>query len=574
MKKETKTKEKQPLWKKPLFWWAAGWAALCAVAVLLVYYWRVFYYFDRFSPMLLTALAALVLSVLYVGASLVLRYVRSFAGRAALLLAAAGLLMVFVSPPMQVPDEKDHFLRSYAISMGRFDFDSQRGYPADVDLFVASFPGAYSNGNDGAPVKQYYVPADREDPNSEKLTIGKLRSIADCYANWEDGLAKLEAGRDTGAEPVKEPLVVMLIPYLPQALGMALARLFGATALGCLYAGRICNLLVYAGLSYLALKGLSRWRGAFLAVLFLPLSLYMAASLSYDAQLLGLYALAASLLLREEFGKKELRAFLITVVLMNIAKPWINLLWLPGLLFVGKKEQRKKLRVWLGIAIGAVGCIGVTALFTWYGRTFRFNYGDVGRMLGDSVNGGQQLMFTLRNLPRTAAVLWGTLFENEFFLPGLGNFGALDTMIPVVTWLSVLLLGIGTVSCCHHRPLRGWTNTGLGTFVALYTLGVMMAMYITYTPVGMVRVIGLQTRYFLPALLLGLVLVAQLIGWLQRRCGVTLQTVSPEVRAARAAGVVHPVLLAGFVVAVLGGILLFQTYFIGPITWVIPEIPA
>ncbi|MBQ8611305.1 MAG: DUF2142 domain-containing protein [Oscillospiraceae bacterium] len=573
MKKEKKTQEKRPLWKQPLLWWAAGWCALCVLAVFIVYYWRVFYYFDRFSPMLLTALTALVFTVLYAAVGLTLHFVKSLAGRAALLLAAAGLLTVFVSPPMQVPDEKDHYLRSYAISMGRFDFDAERGYPADVDLFVSSFYGAYTNANNGAPIKQYYHLADEKDPNGAKIADGAVRSVADQFTVWRSGLAVLEAGGDTGAEKVTEPLVVMLIPYLPQALGMAAARLCGANALGCLYAGRVCNLLVYVLLAYFALKGLSRWRGIFLAVLFLPLSLYMAASLSYDAQLLGLYALAASLLLREEFGKKERNLYLAAVVAMNIAKPWINLLWLPGLLFVGKKEQRKKLRPWIGIAVGAAGCIGVTALFTWYGRTFRFNYGEVGRMLGDTVNGVEQLKFTVGNPLRSAAVLWGTLFENDFFLPGLGNFGSLDTMIPAVAWLSVLLLGCGTVSAMHHRPLHGWTNAGIGLFCGLYTLGVMMAMYITYTPVGMVRVIGLQARYFLPAVLLGLVLLAQLAGWLQRRSGITLQAVSPEVKAAQTKPV-HPVLLIGFIAAVLGALLLFQTYFIGPVTWVLGELPV
>jgi oxaloacetate decarboxylase beta subunit len=76
---------------------------------------------------------------------------------------------------------------------------------------------------------------------------------------------------------------------------------------------------------------------------------------------------------------------------------------------------------------------------------------------------------------------------------------------------------------------------------------------------------------FEPALLLGMVLAAQLIGWLQKKSGVTLQTVSPEAKTAK---VLHPVLPIGFVVAVLGALLLFQTYFIGPITWVIKEIPA
>ena len=49
---------------------------------------------------------------------------------------------------------------------------------------------------------------------------------------------------------------------------------------------------------------------------------------------------------------------------------------------------------------------------------------------------------------------------------------------------------------------------------------------------------------------------------------------SAKVSPKKTAKVLHPMLPIGFVVAVLGALLLFQTYFIGPITWVIKEIPA
>ena len=575
MKKEKKAVTKLPVWKNPVFRWVAGWAVLCALGVFLVYYWRVFYDFNRMSAATATVLTVLGFSALYTALALTLRFVKSLAGRTAVLLVAAGLVMCFASPPIQVPDEGQHFLRSYAISMGRFDFDARRGYPADVDLLMECFPGAYTNGNDGAPVKQYYHVEETQTPEGEPTEVripdGGVISIADRFALYRDGLAALKAGEAPTAQPWTEPLVVMLLPYFPQALGMAAARLFGCSALGCLYGGRIANLLVYALLAYFTMKNLRRWRGVFLAVLFLPLSLYLAASLNYDAQLLGLYALAASLLLREEFEQKHLWQYLAVVALMNVAKPWINLLWLPGLLFVNKKNRRTRIKPWVGMLIGMAASLAVTMFFVWYDRSFRYNYGEVGRMLGGTVVPMQQLLFVVKNPLRTLAVLWGTLFENDFFLPGLALFGALDTPVPAAAWLSAALLAAGVFSCCHHRPLPAWTNIGIACFCGLYTVGVMMAMYITYTPVGMVRVIGLQARYFLPAVLLGLVLLTQALGWLQRRSGVTLQAVNPEVKAA-AKTAVHPMLVIGYAAAVLGGILLLQTCFVGPVTWALTEI--
>lgn len=548
--------------------WIVGWGICCAAAVSVVYYWRVFYSYDRFPALWLTAAAVGIVSVLYFGVRCILRFVPTLAGKAALLLVLVGLGFCFGDPPMQVPDESGHFLREYAVSMGRFDFDAERGYPADVTLLVQDFPGAYTNGNNGATIKQYCHPADENDPNGLKLPDGPVWSVADCFAAYR---ADVAAWRQTGiepAEPVKEPLVVMLIPYLVGAAGMALVRALGGGALACLYAGRVCGLLQYALLAYLALRGQKRWRGAFLAVLFLPLALFMAGSLNYDALLLGLYAVAASLLLREEFGKKQMTGFVICVALINTIKPWINLLWAPGLLFLDKKNRRTRLGAWGGMGVTLAVSLAATALTSGYGRLARQNYGFVARMLGDVVSVPDQLKFCLSNPLRTAAVLWGTLFENEFFLSGLGDFGALDTHIPVVAWCSVLLLALGIVHDVSEKPLAARTNVGLGLFGAIYTVGVMAAMYLTYTPVGMVRVIGLQTRYFLPALGCGMVVIAQLLGSILRKNGHVLE------RRASAAAERSPMLLTGFAVGALGALMLFATYFIGPVTWMVPALPV
>ena len=79
----------------------------------------------------------------------------------------------------------------------------------------------------------------------------------------------------------------------------------------------------------------------------------------------------------------------------------------------------------------------------------------------------------------------------------------------------------------------------------------MTAMYITYTPVSMVRIVGLQARYFLPVfLVLALLAVAPLRRVLVPR----LDTGRGEQLGC--------VLFAAH--ALLGSILLFQHYFVGP----------
>ncbi len=550
-------------------WWIVGEAAVLAVAVFTVYYWRVFYSFDGTGAVKLTVLAAAVFSLLYFAVFCTVRFARTLAAKTALLLAVVGACTAVISPPMQVPDEASHYLRAYAISMGRFDFDATRGYPQDVDMLMECFPAAYTNANDGAAIKQYYTLQDPEDVGSTKIPDGEKLLILQRYQQYRSRLAAVEKGMtEQAAKQATEPGVVQVLPYIPQAVGIGVARLCGGDALIALYVGRLFNLAVYVVLAYLAINQLKKWQGVWIAVLFLPISVYMAASLSYDAQLLGLYALAAALLMREKFATRQLWHYLLCVTAMCVAKPWINLLWLFGLLFLPEKvwQPDKKLfkNRWDCIAWGIVVSTVLTLVLAWYGRTFRFHYAG-GRMLAD-VDVLQQIRFVLLNPLRTVAVFWGTLYENGFFLSGFGNFGALDTQIPVVAWASVLLLVVGAVSESDTKPLSAKLNVGLGLFTVIYAISVIGAMYITYTPVGMVRVIGLQLRYFIPAILTGLILAAQGCGLLiQQNTGKQ----NPVAVTNKNSG--HAMLLFGFGCAVYAAVLQLETYFIGPVIWKLSE---
>ena len=190
------------------------------------------------------------------------------------------------------------------------------------------------------------------------------------------------------------------------------------------------------------------------------------------------------------------------------------------------------------------GSLAAAGLVEWYGAAFRHGYPAViARQGGEAVNGAQQLGFILRNPLRYLAVVLGTLYENDGFLGQLGLFGWKD--LPLALALGVLLSAAAGQSLGRRR------NAGLGVFAAVYALGAMTAMYITYTPVGMVRIVGLQARYFLPVFLaLGFGAAALL-----RRL------LTPTLAAERARALALP-LFAGC--AVFGAVLLFQHWYIGP----------
>ncbi|OUQ42687.1 hypothetical protein B5E65_06980 [Gemmiger sp. An120] len=530
--------------------WLLGLAPVTALAVGLVYYWRVFYSFDRMAAGLFTLLACTVAWALYLAVFLAVRLGRSFAGRAAVCIFVCGALFCFANPPLQAPDETDHYLRSYAISLGRLDFDADRGYPEDVDRLLAAFPGAWVNAHTSVGWGENSQGAEAPyDSSGYALKQwgedGEVLSVADSFAQYLSG--------EPAKEKVTEPISLMILPFVPQALGMVLARLVGLGALGCLYAGRLANLACYTLLCWLALRGCRRYQPVFLGVMLLPLSLYMAASLSYDATLLGFYYLVASYYCRDEIRDRDVYAFFAAFVLMNVAKPYINLLWIVLPLILPRRAWKTRWKKWQVALAGLVGAVVVTRFIEWYGVAFRHNYGTIERMI-EGVEQLPQLAFILSNPLRYIAVLFGTLYENEFFIGQLGVFGSLDLPIPLLNILCpAVLLFCAALSVHEKSSLRPLPAAGLGALGVVYIAGAMTAMYITYTPVGMVRVIGLQARYFLPVFLMLLVLVAALLS----------HVLEPKLAGTGKALNVALVTAGG--TAVLGAVLLFQHWFIGPV---------
>ena len=209
----------------PALRWGLAAAAAVVVGVLWAYYWRGFFYLDsRVSPLVPT-LGCVALCLGVVAAAAVLRRLRTLPAKGAVCLLLCGILFCFANPPLQTPDETDHYLRTYAISTGRFDFDYNRTYPDDVAALVSAFPGGWVNAHTSVGVGT--DPDTREEKPYDSAgyalkqvgSDGAIQSIADSFADYF-------AHRDTPAEePVHEPVSFLILPFLPVAVCMALARL-------------------------------------------------------------------------------------------------------------------------------------------------------------------------------------------------------------------------------------------------------------------------------------------------------------------------------------------------------------
>ncbi len=209
-----------------------------------------------------------------------------------------GVLYLAVMPGLSAPDELSHYSTAYRISSTML-FEDPLIRPAGLTAVRASdYPMEDMNG-----VKTPELPDDTEEI-PEVLGNPVKQTTYRAVKDWNKRYA-------FSTKPVASPIPdVKTTPvfYLPQAVGFSLARVLGLGAMGLLFLGKFLNLCCYVALTALAVRTTPIGKSWFAAAGLLPMSLHLAASLSYDAGLIGTVFLFTALVFKLAYGTEEMRA--------------------------------------------------------------------------------------------------------------------------------------------------------------------------------------------------------------------------------------------------------------------------
>ena len=456
---------------KPVLLCGIGCFVLFCLAFFTIYYVRV-----MFEPKWVTQIkGTLVLFGIMAGIAAAALVAAKFSkGNKALLMTAllfiVGMVFVFVTPPNQAPDEQSHFLRSYAMGMGDFQFDEGQQWPNDVYLLMDAFPIAYNN---GYPARDNYTVANRFDM---------------YYNSIESG----DRGTPIGI------IIFQIIPYLPQALGVFIGRMFGAHALICMWLARIVNLMFYCGCCFVALSWAKKYRMMMYAVMAMPLTLFIAASCNNDSMLFGLMFLCIGSVLNDKFDRKKAITFAIAFAVMCTSK-MSYIVFALLLILMDNSKWKLKRKKWQYFVI-----VFITFFVVYQGMGYAVallsNYGVIERTMIDS-NPMAQLMFIIKNPLRYVVVFLDTLRNNSFFLFSGGLLGWIDVDIRIVSYFTPVMLLWAAFKNAQLLDKKDLKPALVFLAICILTYGVTLTgMYITWTPVTLPQIIGMQMRYILPGL--------------------------------------------------------------------------
>lgn len=393
-------------------------------------------------------------------------------------------LLVFLVPPFQVPDESQHFFRSYQLSKLEVWSPQQKGI-AGSDL-----PASVSE------LERYFLGTNerhirRELPRRRLMeTLGEMRRPLDAERTIFVDLSDIQS---------YAPL-----PYVPQAFAIAAGRTLGVGPLGLLYLGRFANALVALLVTTLAISLLPVGRTFALLVALLPMTQFVTASVSPDALTIASALLFTAIVVRflTDGGWSAWRksAAFAAGMVMSILKPVYLPLLFAGLgALLGKgKFSSVKIRHAIYWQMAAA-LLTITLIALWLG-SIPASSGAPGR---EGVNAAGQLAYLADDIFRAARIVVRSIYIKAEFL-GQSTVGLLGWLnLPLPGWVYLLLgLAFPLSVFGDQRPAR--LGGAAAAWLVLVAVAVVppieLALYLGWTPVAAYFVEGVQGRYFIPAL--------------------------------------------------------------------------
>lgn len=385
-----------------------------------------------------------------------------------------GIPLVFVSPPLTAPDEGRHMARIYTLAVG------QLRLPAGADSRIPRSLVTLSDGID-----RLWPPLQPRVQRPRRV----LRPL------WNQPL------RPDVQVPVRNLATYGPLAYTPQVLGFALGRAFEAPPIALVYLGRIANLLAWAFVVAAALRLTPRCGWAFAALALLPMSLFLAASLSADAPANALALLLVASVLRAGFGPgahlspRDVGLMCLSAALFGLTKGgyWLMAglpLLIPGARF---RSPRERWAVLAAVAIAAVVPSGL-----WFAGAQASGYTEAG--LG--ADWAAQLEFVLSHPFGYAGIFATSWLETggAYLKTFLGVLGRLDVVLPTWTYafLTASLLALPLLEARDLDTLDTRRRLWLMAIFALCTGTVFTMIYLSGNAVGAPSIRGVQGRYLLP----------------------------------------------------------------------------
>ena len=420
-----------------------------------------------------------------------------------------GIVMSFIVPLCDVSDETEHLARAELTSRG---------------IIIPHWTG------DDLGVDRAYNVSSSHKPAVYNKGAGFVSIEALNYLTEPLGKTVYNTPYDTLKIDYTPALIVSAFEqnpfygYLPQAIGMDIAKLLDMNVIWMLWLGRIFNLILYAGLISLAIKKTPVLKMPMLAVACIPISIYQATSLSIDSMIIGLAILAIAYFLylykaeKNSLGVKQVVMFSALCLILGLCKlPYLAFIFLLLLIPFDNFEKGKKIIPYMILCIALVGILGImwsrysepALMHSWRARLKYLDpTGQMHYFMTHPIFIGR--FFSQIFTYNIAKILYGTF--NFFGAAQKTHYSDSYHLI-----VATLLMFLAVMLLAYPKKIRFNKRTRIGTLfiVLMIYVGTCFIQLLTWASVGKLN-LGLSTRYFVPLFAMFPIIGTFRIGWLEK----------------------------------------------------------
>ena len=404
-----------------------------------------------------------------------------------------GIVCALIVPICDVSDEIEHLTRSEITSQG---------------VIIPHWTG------EDIGLEGLYNHTEGEKISSQKNTGVGFNSISAMnFFSGSLGVTVFDTGHDTD-KITYDPLIIdsafeqnPFFGYLPQAVGIFIAKLLDLNVIWILWLARICNLLFYAAVVSIAIRKTPVLKIPLLAVSCIPISIYQASSASIDAMIISLSILAVSYFIymckspEDSLLKKDIAVFAVICVFLGLCKlPYLAFIFL--LLFVPSKNfkmDRKNNYLFILLVIFIVAVIGImwsrysapTLLHSW-------------RSSHNLINSTMQFDHVVHHPKSIGKFLYNIFFLDlpNILMGVFSFFGALqfhhyDDKYYFVTYAILIYLAVTLLAYPRNVEFELKTKLGSALIILGIYVGTCFIQLLTWASVGYFN-LGISTRYFVP----------------------------------------------------------------------------
>ena len=393
-----------------------------------------------------------------------------------------GLIFMMLLPPYFTPDEEYHFSVSYAASselLGEEAVDNEGHVlvrETDYDYYVRylnSGGADLTRASYRVEVQGFFANRDITEDDS-------------YYFRTKGGASALN--------------------YIPEIIGITVARLLDLNGFMLFMAGRFMSLLAYTIIMYFAIKVMPFAKPALCAIGLFPMTIELVSSYNYDAIILPIcfFSIAYILHLAFEAEKVRKRDFVILGIMVCILS-WVKylyvILFMMGLIIPEEKFGGRKKKICMAAGLIALGLLCILSL----NLQSLQNYTSTAAQVVSWTDESKYTISHILSAPvHTFGVLLRTFYYNfNYYFSGAigGHLGWLNLSIPemlMMVFFVFFLIGMLKTEDSLHHEVKTSTKICALTCMGLVSATVFIGLLISWTRESSSLVEGIQGRYFLP----------------------------------------------------------------------------